>query len=218
VRCCGARRSTTPALGRGPSPSLNTLAAQAASGLRCLYAAHNSLTTLAEPAVAALGALCSLDVSHNALNSLSGVSSLPALATLQAAGNKLSSVASLAPLAGAQALATLDVTDNGLELGEGDADALIQLLACLPSLRVLYLAAGNPAAVAALGRPGGGGYRRTILAALPSLAYLDDRPVFDAERRAVDAWARGGTAAEREAAQAEAVRAADGRGRNSRPC
>lgn len=39
-------------------------------------------------------------------------------------------------------------------------------------------------------------YRKAILAALPRLQYLDDRPVFEVERVTVDAWVKGGRDAE----------------------
>ena len=35
-------------------------------------------------------------------------------------------------------------------------------------------------------------YRKRLITALPSLAYLDDRPVFEQERRLSAAWVRGG--------------------------
>jgi dynein assembly factor 1 len=106
----------------------------------------------------------------------------------QVAGNSLREVGSLSALAGCGMLSSLDLTDNGLD---GDAAALLALLARLPALRALYLQAGNP--VASSLRP----YRKSVVAALKELVYLDDRPVFDAERRAAAAWANGGEEAER---------------------
>lgn len=41
-------------------------------------------------------------------------------------------------------------------------------------------------------------YRKTLIHKIPSLKYLDDRPVFEDERRYVEAFFRGGIEAERE--------------------
>lgn len=41
------------------------------------------------------------------------------------------------------------------------------------------------------------GYRKTVIAKIPTLTYLDDRPVFDDDRRRAEAWFRGGIEEER---------------------
>ena len=58
---------------------------------------------------------------------------------------------------------------------------VLDTLKCLTELRCVYLR-GNPV-VSAIPQ-----YRRTLLAALPGLTYLDDRPVFPTERRCAEAW------------------------------
>ena len=55
------------------------------------------------------------------------------------------------------------------------------MLKQLPNLKCLYLQ-GNPV-VSHMKN-----YRKTMIAALPSLGYLDERPVFEDERRMVTAW------------------------------
>merc|ERR1719231_2006282 len=41
-------------------------------------------------------------------------------------------------------------------------------------------------------------YRRTVISRCKALSYLDDRPIFEEERKATGAWAVGGLPAERE--------------------
>ena len=106
----------------------------------------------------------------------------------QVGGNSLTSLEGLECLPRCALLSSLDVTHNGLE---GDGDALLALLAAMPALRALYLSAGNPIASAV--RP----YRKRVIAAAHGLVYLDERPVFDAERRGAVAWVQGGEEAER---------------------
>ena len=40
-------------------------------------------------------------------------------------------------------------------------------------------------------------YRKKIISDIPNLKYLDDRPVFEEDRRRAEAWARGGMEEER---------------------
>ena len=54
----------------------------------------------------------------------------------------------------------------------------------IPDLRVLYMQ-GNPV-VKKIPH-----YRKTVISKCKQLRYLDDRPVFEDERRRVDAWASG---------------------------
>ena len=151
-----------------------------------MFAQQNCLTSLAP--LASLPHLDTLNVSANRLQSLDGLDKLPVLTSLQAAGNSLATLDALECLPRCALLSSLDVTHNGLD---GDGDALLALLATMPALRALYLSAGNPVASAV--RP----YRKRVVAAARGLVYLDERPVFDAERRGAEAWVQGGEEAER---------------------
>ena len=101
--------------------------------------------------------LTSLNLAHNRISSVEGVSHVLEVPTLQ----------------------TLDLQHNRIE-----DPAVLDIFAQMPELRVLYLM-GNPV-VKHIKH-----YRRAIVARCKSLRYLDDRPVFDEERRRTDAWARG---------------------------
>lgn len=111
---------------------------------------------------------------------------LDTLTTLQMKNNKLRTADDIALLPHFALLAALDLSHNKLDCG----DALLATLRAMPQLKSLYLT-GNPC-VRTIPN-----YRRAVVAACPNLRYLDDRPVFDDERRAVTAWAAGGAAAEK---------------------
>lgn len=68
---------------------------------------------------------------------------------------------------------------------------LEEVLCQMPELKVLYLK-GNPFVTAIRN------YRKTVIAKIPQLSYLDDRPVFKDDRRCAEAFLRGGLEAERE--------------------
>ena len=58
---------------------------------------------------------------------------------------------------------------------------VMRIFQSLPDLRCLYLT-GNPV-VSKIKN-----YRKTMIATIPTLNYLDDRPVFPVERRCAEAW------------------------------
>lgn len=57
-------------------------------------------------------------------------------------------------------------------------------------------------------------YRHTMIAKIPSLTYLDDRPVFPDEHEVVQAWARDGLDGERAAREQIAERKKQREARN----
>jgi len=80
-----------------------------------------------------------------------------------------------------KSLSTLKLNRNKLT----DAKEVIDVLKQLPNLKTLYLK-GNPF-VRKLKD-----YRKEIIHACPSLEFLDDRPVYDWEKKFVSAWKIGG--------------------------
>lgn len=72
-----------------------------------------------------------------------------------------------------------------------DPNVVDEILIKMPNLRVLY-SNGNEFARKYKN------YRKSIIAKIPNLKYLDDRPVFDEDRRRAEAFMLGGIEAERE--------------------
>jgi hypothetical protein len=84
---------------------------------------------------------------------------------------------------------------------------IVKVLESMPKLAVLNLMA-NPVIQKIKN------YRRVLVSRLKNLTYLDDRPVFEKERLAVEAWARGGMEAEREERERQKQEEIDGQKRN----
>eukprot|EP00884_Botryococcus_braunii_P007995 jgi/Botrbrau1/17197/Bobra.126_1s0002.1 len=161
--------------------SLQGLAAN--TELRCIYAQHNCIWDLS--GLEGLLNLDTLNLSNNNIESLNHIDQCPMLHTLLLANNRLESLNSIAVLANCKELSTLDLQGNKLEDPE-----VLDILKSIPDLRCLYLQ-GNPV-VSRIPS-----YRKTVISTLRQLTYLDDRPVFELERRCAEAWSRGGLDEER---------------------
>lgn len=123
---------------------------------------------------------------------------MSSLQTLLLASNRLTTVDDVVGVLAVPTLTCLDLQNNTI------ADpAVLEVLVQLPALGVLYLQ-GNPA-VKSIPH-----YRKVVIARIPSLKYLDDRPVFEEERLRVEAWYRafltGGLPAAKDAEKAEVER------------
>lgn len=95
-------------------------------------------------------------------------------------------IESLKGLLDCPTITCLDIQDNHLD----DPKILDEILVKMPCLKVLYLM-NNPCVKTI------NGYRKTIITKIPTLTYLDDRPVFEDDRRRAEAWSRGGIEEER---------------------
>ena len=120
--------------------------------------------------------LNTLNVSSNNLEELANISKCQQLETLICTNNKLDRKDSLEPLRECANLHTVDLQNNKLEDPE-----VLEVFASLPDLRCLYLK-GNPV-VSKISN-----YRKKVISSIKSLTYLDDRPIFDVERRCAEAW------------------------------
>ncbi|KAJ3369433.1 hypothetical protein GGF31_005343 [Allomyces arbusculus] len=153
--------------------------------LKCLYIQENVFEHL--DGISRLTNLTILNVSNNLLTSLpSDLADLPHLASLHASNNKLATVDSVAVLASCSQLSVVDLHHNQL----ADERVVTDVLYAMPSLAVLTLHHNPVTQVIAH-------YRRNFIIHVPTLTYLDDRPVSDNERHATVAWSQGGIDAER---------------------
>jgi len=148
--------------------------------LACLYLQQNCVDCL--EGLANVPELKTLNVCNNRLSDFDGLEVAKNLSTLQAAHNCLETVEGLASLAQLDQLTTLDLSHNKIDC---EPEQLLEALKAVPNLAVVYLM-GNPV-VSKVSH-----YRKTLICALPKLSYLDDRPVFEPERRCAEAWQRGG--------------------------
>lgn len=126
----------------------------------------------------ALPELDSLNLSKNFIRKIENLSQLTKLTSLNISNNAISTLEGIEHLLTIPSLQTIDLQQNRL-----DDPAVIDIFAQLPDLRVLYLQ-GNPVVRKIKN------YRKTIIARCKMLKYLDDRPVFDDERRRTNAWAK----------------------------
>ena len=83
-------------------------------------------------------------------------------------------------------VSVIDISDNHIK----ETEIVDDYLAKIPKLRVIYLS-GNEC-VRKISN-----YRKTLIAKLKDIRYIDDRPVFDDERRFALAFAKGGLEEER---------------------
>ena len=119
-----------------------------------------------------------MNLSKNCIKKIENLSHLSKLSTLIISHNGIRTAEDVAHLALMPGLHTIDLQSNKLD----DAAIVDEVLAQLPELRVLYLQ-GNPV-VKKIPH-----YRKTVISKCVNLRYLDDRPVFEEERRRVTAWA-----------------------------
>lgn len=155
--------------------------------LKCLFAQNNCIKELS--GLEHLPALSNLNISNNNISKLDNLSCCPELETLVASDNQLKTLDSISHLSECPNVQTLDLQNNGLE-----DPGIVEVFKGMPNLHCLYLK-GNPVVNKIKS------YRKTLISSIPTLTYLDDRPVFDTERRCAEAWAAGGLDAERDARQ-----------------
>ena len=125
------------------------------------------------------------------LKTISGLAGCELLDTIYLKRNRIGKdergdVESIKGLLERPTLTCVDLQDNYLS----DPAIFEEVLYKMPNLAVLYLQ-NNPVTKTL------DYYRKTLIAKIPSLKYLDDRPVFEEDRRRAEAFARGGMDEER---------------------
>lgn len=120
--------------------------------------------------------LDTINLCKNFVKKIEGLDNCKKLHSLLLGYNHLASADDVRHARVCPELMTLDVQHNRI-----DDVRILEVLAAMPDLRVVYLM-GNPVVKSIRY------YRKTVIAACPKLRYLDDRPVFDDERRRVKRW------------------------------
>lgn len=153
---------------------------QTCTQLRSLFLQENCISRIS--GLETLSQLWSLNLSSNFIERIEGLEGCKGLNTLIIAKNKIGhgGIADVEALADTN-LNSVDIQDNRID----DPDVLPEVFARMSSLRVLYLK-GNPAAKKIVN------YRKSLTVYCKDLRYLDDRPVFEDDRRTAEAFNRGG--------------------------
>lgn len=153
--------------------------------MRCLYLQENLIAKI--EGLEGMPILYQLNLSNNCLVTIENLGGC-ALDTLYLNRNRIgrNGLSDLMGLLECPTLTTLDLQNNLI-----DDEACVDEVFCkMPTLKVLYLQ-NNPVCKKIRN------YRKIIISKIPTLMYLDDRPVFEEDRRHAEAFVRGGLDEER---------------------
>lgn len=145
--------------------------------LKCLYLQQNLISDL--NGIQILHNLDTLNLSHNKIRKIEFISQCPNLKTLIMTNNELKSLDDIKELRLCHNLQTIDLQNNKI-----DDIHILEIFEDLNDLKCLYVK-GN-SVVSKIKN-----YRKTFIVKLRHLCYLDDRPVFENERRTSVAWSKG---------------------------
>lgn len=147
------------------------------SDMRCLFAQENLFNKMEN--MDGMPLLDTLNLDQNYIKKIENISHMTKLRTLCLGTNQLSDPEDIEGLLECPSISTLDLKNNKLE-----DPRVLDILEQMPNLTVLYLK-GNPI----VGKTKF--YRKNLIARMPKLKYLDDRPVFEKDRLRAEAWVKG---------------------------
>jgi len=147
------------------------------SELRTLYLQENVIEKIEN--LEALTCLDTLNLSQNFVSKIENMGHMKELKTLIISQNRLATAADVEHIATLPEVSCLDIQKNKIDDLE-----IVNVLERMPKLAVLYLQ-GNPVVKKIKF------YRKSLIAKLKALKYLDDKPVFEEERLRAEAWCRG---------------------------
>jgi dynein assembly factor 1, axonemal len=150
---------------------------EAQTEVRSLYLQENVFDVI--EGLESMKDLDTLNLSKNYITKIENLSHCKALNSLNLAHNKISTASGIEHILEIPTLQTLDIQHN--KLNSDDGEDILNILEKMPDLRVLYLM-GNPCVKSIKN------YRRSIIYRCKNLRYLDERPVFEEERRRTNAW------------------------------
>eukprot|EP00752_Nemacystus_decipiens_P004053 g3711.t1 len=150
---------------------------EAQTQMKTLYAHENLLEKI--EGLDSFLELDTLNLSKNFIKRVENIGHLGRLTTLLLANNHLETADDVRQVLQCPSIQTLDLQHNRIN----DPD-VVDIVSAMHDLRVLYLQ-GNPV-VKHIRH-----YRKNLVSKCANLKYLDDRPVFDEERRRCTAWSKG---------------------------
>ena len=158
------------------------------SKLRCLYIQENLIKKIEN--LENLEKLVSLNLSDNLIEKVEGLGNNQELQSLQLKRNRIGAkgLGDIRHLEQLKSVSALDISNNHIKAD--DFEEFIGILEKMDSLAVLYLQ-NNPICKQIPN------YRKTLIARLKGLKYLDDRPVFPEDRRFAEAFYEHGLEAEK---------------------